>query len=283
MIKKFAAKAKKNKELKIITDEAILSAVLNLPKEYLLSHPEVYLEKNFSPMKRKEISKMQTQILAGEPLAYVLGEKWFFGQRFFVNKDVLIPRPETELLVEYALKSIKSNQPSTIYDIGAGSGAIAISLVYNSKQKVSAIDISAKVLKGAKKNARAILGKKWQLVKFIQSDLLQKIPRISANAIICANLPYLSKSELREKSISKEPVLALHGAYKKDPSSSATIFALLKQISDKRKGNLEIFLEINYNKAKKITAFSKQLFPDCSIEIIKDYSDYERLVIIKVK
>jgi release factor glutamine methyltransferase len=249
----------------------------------LLSHPEVALEKNFSPKQHKEINKMQAQILAGQPLAYVLGEKWFYGQRFLVNKDVLIPRPETEMLVEYALKTIKKNKPSTIYDIGTGSGAIAITLAHNSKQEVIAIDISVKALKIAKKNANAILGNKLQLVKLIKSDLLKKIPCIPANSIICANLPYLSKSELREKSISKEPRLALHGAYKKDPSSTAVIIELLRQTEKKSKGNLEIILEINYNQAKKITALSKRLFSNCSIEIIKDYASYDRLAIIKVK
>lgn len=276
------AKGHNSKELKTITDEAILSAILNLPREYLLSHPEFALEKNLSPKQRNDISKMQAQVLVGQPLAYVLGEKWFYGQKFFVNKDVLIPRPETELLVEYALKSIKKNKSSAIYDIGTGSGAIAVSLAHSSKHKVMAIDISAKALEVAEKNAKAILGKQWRLVKLVKSDLLQKIPLIPNNAIICANLPYLSKPELREISISKEPTLALHGAYKKDSSSSAAIFELLRQISKKSLDNLEIILEINFNQAKKITAFSKRLFQNCSVEIVKDYSGYDRLVIIKV-
>ena len=183
---------------------------------------------------------MQSQILAGEPLAYVLGEKWFYGQKFFVNSNVLIPRQETELLVEYALKTIKRNRPSAIYDIGTGSGAIAISVAYNSKQQVIAVDISVKALIIAAKNARAILSKNWRLLKPLQSDLLKKIARIPGNSIICANLPYLSKSELNERSINKEPVLALHGAYKGDSSSAATIFALLQQISKNAKATSKL-------------------------------------------
>jgi release factor glutamine methyltransferase len=289
--------ADKNKKFLQAADEAILSAVLNLPREYLISHPEAALEKNLSTKHRQKIERMRQQILAGQPLAYVLGEKWFYGHRFFVNKNVLIPRPETELLVEYALAAMRKNKPAQIYDIGTGSGAIAVSLAYATKRKnlaghkkrvaaspskIIAIDISAKALAVAKSNSKSILQKQSRQIKFIRSDLLQKISTIPANLLICANLPYLSKKELREPSIVKEPKLALHGAYKKDASSSAAITSLLQQIASKKTGRLEIILEINYNQAKKITAASKRLFPGCAIKVVKDYSGYDRIMIIAV-
>jgi release factor glutamine methyltransferase len=287
-------KKSSNKELLKAADEAILSAVLNLPREYLISHPEAALEKNLSAKHRRKISRMRQQILAGQPLAYVLGEKWFYDHRFFVNKNVLIPRPETELLVDCALAAIQKNRPANIYDIGTGSGAIAVSLAYAVKQKntdkrkgsagqkFTAVDISAKALEVAKFNAKSILQKEWRQIKFVRSDLLQKVSRIPTNSLICANLPYLSKKELKEPSISKEPVLALRGAYKKDASASAAITSLLRQLASKRKGRLEIILEINYNQAKKITAMSKRLFPMCAVKVVKDYSGYDRIIIITV-
>jgi release factor glutamine methyltransferase len=211
-----------------------------------------------------------------------------------VNKNVLIPRPETERLVDCALAAIQKNRPANIYDIGTGSGAIAVSLAYAVKQKntdkrkgsagqkFTAVDISAKALEVAKFNAKSILQKEWRQIKFIHSDLLQKISAIPNKSIICANLPYLSKKELKEPSISKEPVLALRGAYKKDASASAAITSLLRQLASKRKGRLEIILEINYNQAKKITAMSKRLFPMCAVKVVKDYSGYDRIIIITV-
>jgi methylase of polypeptide subunit release factors len=147
-------------------------------------------------------------------------------------------------------------------------------------QKFTAVDISAKALGIAKLNAKSILQKQWRRIKFIRSDLLQKVSSIPANSLICANLPYLSKKELKEPSISKEPILALHGAYKKDTSASAKITSLLRQLASKRKGRLEIILEINYNQAKKITAMSKRLFPMCAVKVVKDYSGYDRIIII---
>lgn len=262
--------------------EVILSAVFNMPREYLLAHPEA-VDAKMTPAFGRKIAAMQKRLLNGEPLAYVLGEKWFYGHRFAVNKDVLIPRPETELLVDAALAAAKENPKAAIFDIGTGSGAIAVSVAAASGRTVNAIDVSPKALAVAQKNAKAILGAKFKLVRFAHSNLLQKIPAIPAGAIIAANLPYLSKRELAEPSIKHEPRLALHGSYGNDMRSSAAIIALLKQIAAKRKGGVNIFLEINSNQAKTIAAQAEKLFPEAHISVIKDYGGFNRIITIKTK
>ncbi len=274
-------KAKKNPDviLQAIANEAILSAVLNLPREYLLSHPEIKIK----PVTARKIAAMQQRVLNGEPLAYVIGEKWFYGARFAVNKQVLIPRPETELLIECALELIKDHSPSMIFDIGTGSGAIAVTLARCSGKPVFAVDISANALNMAKKNSVAILEQKASLVRFAKSDLLEKISVIPDGALICANLPYLSASELRELSIAHEPRLALHGAYRTNTTSAAMICNLLEQIAAKRKGSVEIILEMNYNQAATITKKAQRLFPNAEIAVRKDYSKFDRLVIISAQ
>jgi release factor glutamine methyltransferase len=220
--------------------------------------------------------------LEGEPLAYILGEKWFYGARFMVSPDVLIPRAETELLVDCALASIKENPPAMIFDIGTGSGAIAVTIAGHSKLPVFAIDISKKALEMAQKNATAILEKKSSLVRFAESDLLEVVPSLPEHTLVCANLPYLSGRELREPSIAHEPRLALAGAYGKNASSAAVIYTLLDQVAAKRKGPVTIILEINYNQASPIKKKVRQLFPNAEISIHQDHSKFDRVVVIAV-
>jgi release factor glutamine methyltransferase len=264
--------------LKAIADEAILSAILNLPREYLIAHPDVKIK----PSDKKKIESYQQRLLDGEPLAYILGEKWFYGSRFMVSPDVLIPRAETELLIDCALAAIKKHQPAMIFDIGTGSGVIAVTIARLAKLPVFAIDISKKALEMAQKNATAILEKKDSLVRFAESDLLAVIPSLPEHTLICANLPYLSGRELREPTIAHEPRLALAGAYGKNASSAAVIYMLIDQIAAKRKGPVTIILEINSNQASPIKKKARQLFPNAEITVHQDHSKFDRIVVISV-
>jgi len=200
--------------------DLIIAHVLKKNREMILSHPEVELNKN----QAAKIKRFIRRRINHEPLAYILGHKEFFGLDFKVNESTLIPRPETELIVEKVLEkiaTIKHSNNLTILDIGTGSGNIIISLAKNLKNKninYVAIDISKKALGIAKENIKQHgLNKK---IKVIHSNLLnflfEKKNKIkNRNLIITANLPYLDDSWQNLctdiKGILYEPKTAWHG------------------------------------------------------------------------
>ena len=139
----------------------------------------------------------------GEPLAYILGYREFYGRRFFVTPDVLIPRPETETIIEIA----KELNPDKILDVGTGSGCIAITCALETNAKVSAVDISDDTLRIAQKNAAHHNAK----VEFHKSDLLGNY-QPKPGTLIIANLPYVDAAWdwLDHKTLDYEPKLALY-------------------------------------------------------------------------
>lgn len=209
-----------------LDSEILLCHILKKGREYLFTYPE----KKLTPVQISLYKKIIQKRLKYWPIAYLVGKKEFFGLNFFVQPKILIPRPETELLVEEALnqianiKSKDSDSPLFIIDIGTGSGAIIISLAKMCSVdstnciKFFASDISEDPIKTAKKNERILLKRK--LVDFMQGDLLEpwleKFSKIrknkNFNALILANLPYLTNDQIIcSPSIQKEPKLALYG------------------------------------------------------------------------
>lgn len=189
--------------------ELILAFVLKKSKEFLFAKPEHKLSQT-------QINHFKRLILGREnhkPIAYIIGHKEFFGLDFFVNQKVLIPRPETEVLVEKTFKFIDKlyairHMPLAILDLGTGSGCIAVAIAKNIKcpAKIFASDISKDALRIAKKNAMH----HRVIIKFIQSDLLKNITE--KPDIITANLPYITPALYRnlEPEITKfEPKRAL--------------------------------------------------------------------------
>lgn len=218
---------------------------------------------------------MIQQRLKNEPVAYLINNKEFYGLNFYVDKNVLIPRPETEVLVDEIFKHIRiANHESriTICDIGTGSGCIAITLKkYLPKAKVYASDISKKALAVAKKNARKLK------VKILnkQGDLLKPLKKIKIN-IIAANLPYLTPRQMKEESIQAEPKLALSGG-----KDGLDLYKeLLNQVKEYAQKPL-IFLEIDPRQAMKIRRLIKKKLPQAVIEIKKDLSGRNRIAIIR--
>lgn len=255
--------------------EILIAEILKKTKEYVLAHPETKL----SPVQKRKLKHMQSQLSKGVPLAYVLAYKWFYNNKIFINKNVLIPRPETESLVILAISWAKQNKPKTIIDIGTGSGAIIVSLKRNIKTKARflASDISKKALDVAKRNARGLkISFKQGNLSAPFSNLLKKD---SNNILITANLPYLEPKQLSEKSISKEPKLALLGGKK----GTEKISALIKELSKFKLRNSLILLEINYNQAKTLSAIIHKLMPEAKISVHKDLALWERVLEIKIK
>jgi release factor glutamine methyltransferase len=192
-----------------VETEIFLSHLLDKDRSFLCAFPETVLTKS-------QVSKLQDFISRrkkGEPLAYILGYQDFYGLRFKVNKNVLIPRPETEALVDTIIKyaGIQTRSDLVLTDVGTGNGCIAISLVKHlPKAKIYAIDIDRKALEIAKENVKNY--KVSTRIKVLQGDLLE--PLTEKVDIIVANLPYIPSFRIQTLQIEVknwEPKIALDG------------------------------------------------------------------------
>ena len=190
----------------------LLAHILEKPRSWVLAHPEVVLTED----QQKKLDNAFTRLEKGEPFPYVLGHWEFFGMDFDITPDVLIPRPETELLVEKAIAWLQASPARrTVADIGTGSGAIAVSIAVNVPDaNILATDISQDALQVAQRNAR-----KFNVdhrLEFVQCDLLPEMPEMFTTEqhldLICANLPYIPTQTLHDLPIyGREPTLALDG------------------------------------------------------------------------
>jgi release factor glutamine methyltransferase len=265
--------------------EILLSHILKKPREYLFAHPEYELNK-------KQVTSYKLQVtrrLQGVPIAYLTGEKEFYGLKFFVNKNVLIPRPETEMMIDETLKLITCNlKPVSIIDIGTGSGCIAITLAKlltkgteNTSYKFIATDISGKAISIAKKNAKFHDVNK--IIKFLYGDSLSPVPssrfQVTSYKIITANLPYLTPAQIKKSpSIRFEPKLALAAG----PDGLRYYRRLFRQIYRTKMKSTTILCEIDPSQKASIKRLAKKLLPSSSIELKKDLRDHNRLAIIKI-
>lgn len=260
---------------KIIHKDAdlLLAHILGKPREYVLAHPDVQL----SLLQRFRFHRLLRKRQAGVPLAYLTGHKEFFGLNFLVNTDVLVPRPETETLVEAVLEKLSKESNATLIDIGTGSGCIPISIMKAKKNeglKIIATDISQRALRVAKKNAECHGVK----IIFLQNDLL--LPSIQEkNIFITANLPYLTESQfINEPSIQHEPKSALVAK----GNGLALYKKLLKQIQAHHFSELTCFFEIDPIQTEEIKKEVYRHFPQASMTIKKDLAGLDRVVIFTV-
>ncbi len=186
-----------------------------LNKAYILAHQDEEL----SNKQILELNKMLARRCKREPIAYIIGKKEFYGREFIVNKDVLIPRPESESFLDLLKKHNITHQ--NIIDVGCGSGILGISTKLElPTNQVTLSDLSSKALKVAKQNAKNLNAK----CNFIQSDLLP----INCNpSIVVANLPYVPKNLDLQPELSHEPSMALFADY----SGMSLYGKLWKQIS----------------------------------------------------
>jgi release factor glutamine methyltransferase len=266
------------KKLNLLSDtadieiNAVLCSVLRKETAWCLANSDFVLETNTI----QELNQKIDLLLQGMPLAYVLESIEFYGLKFYINHNVLIPRPETELLVEHAINWI-NNQSSirSFVDVGTGSGVIAISIMnYFSELTGIGIDISRNALNVAIKNRNF---HRINKLDFIQSDCLDGVN--SKFDMILANLPYVSEHLLPDLEVSKfEPKQALNGGeegleiYKK----------LIKQIPSHINTPGLVLLEIQFDQSSRIIEEINKSLPHASITIIKDYSEHDRIIKIEV-
>lgn len=233
---------------------------------------EAKLVRSFDEKTYREIMKATEQRAAGKPLSAIFGFVDFYGMRFTVNKKVLAPRMETEILVEEVIKASEKIKKCEILDIGTGSGAISISIAKNSPAKVTAVDISKQALEVAMQNAKDNGVK----VDFIESDLFQGLKKSKKFDIIVSNPPYIPTEEIEtlDEEVKKyDPKLALDGGkdgldfYRK----------IIMDAGQHLKKDGLIFFEIGkgqFSSVKKI--LEKNGFVD--IQGLKDYNKIYRVV-----
>ncbi|MBR3655428.1 MAG: peptide chain release factor N(5)-glutamine methyltransferase [Elusimicrobia bacterium] len=235
---------------------------------------------NLAALRQETITQEQNQQyqdylnkrITGEPVDYILGNSEFMGLTFKVNKNVLIPRPETELIVEQANKFIKENNFKQVLDLCTGSGAIAVSVAhYNDDVSVVASDISQKALEIAKENA--VTNNVSKKIEFIESNMFSNIINKKFDIII-SNPPYVTKKEYEglERELFFEPKNAF--------LAGEDGLEFYKIIADNSAGYLNhkgvLLLELNANISLQIAdLFSDFLF----VKIIKDYSGLDRILI----
>ena len=265
-------------ELADITEDPGLEArlivqhVTGLSRPVLLSHPE----REISDAEVFRIREMCSRRREGFPLPYLLGEWEFYGRPFFVDPSVLIPRPETELLVEKASAFLKSHpEINFAYDIGTGSGCIAISLLCEfSGLKIAAVDRHRNALLTACKNAERH-GVRDRFIP-VQADLFSSFA--SAPSLICANLPYIPSDTCKTIEPARfEPLSALDGG-----RDGFDLYRLLfQQIQHKIVEKSLILCEIEYRQRELALRAAAEYFPDCKIEVLDDLAGQPRLLEIK--
>ena len=243
---------------------------------YVLDKNSTYITTNFDQdldiESVKQIDDIYQKLDQGQPLQYAIGRWDFFGRDFLVDPSVLIPRPETEILVDLILKEDLENK--RILDIGTGSGAIAISLALESSAQVTASDISIEALQTAKTNAKRLGAQ----VKFIESDLFENID--DKFDIIVSNPPYISEEEYKtlDKDLFYEPKTALVGG----EIGSEIYEKIVKQLRNYLNEGGQIYFEIGYDQKEPV---SKRLedFGFSQVECIKDYNGFDRIIRAKLE
>lgn len=251
--------------------QSLLAHLLGKPRAWLLAHSEATL----SEADRAALESALERLQDGEPLPYVLGHWEFYGLDFSVTPNVLIPRPETELLVEQALDALKRLPgPRLVADVGTGSGCIAISLAHGvSSVRVVASDLSMAALRVARLNiARYGLQRRvWP----VQADLLPALgERVD---MLCANLPYVPREELGHLAVAaREPRLALDGGM----NGLEVISRLLRQLAALPVPPSFILLEIGEH-ADQALHIAREVFPSAKTSLVPDLAGLPRVLHIE--
>lgn len=251
--------------------EILLMNVTNFNKTQLYLNSEYILSDN----QFENFKKLFNRRLENEPIAYIIGKCEFMGMDFILNKDTLIPRPDTEILVEKSIEIINKYSFKNVLDIGTGSGAIAISLAKYCNIYVDAIDINENALKIAKKNAKKNNVKN---INFIKSDIFSNIN--DKYDVIVSNPPYIETNTIKNLDISVknyEPILALDGG------ANGLVFyeKIVDSVSKYLNKDGYLIFEIGYNQAKKVENIMKERF--CNITILKDLSKLDRVIFGNIK
>ncbi|BCX05635.1 MAG: release factor glutamine methyltransferase [Candidatus Roseilinea sp.] len=271
------------------TARLLLAHVLDKPKEWLIAHDDVHLD----AAAQQRFRSLLQRVAAHEPLAYVLGHREFYGLDLIVDRRVLIPRPETEMLVELALDELKienaklksDDMPTfSILDVGTGSGAIPIAIAKHAPDgRILATDISADALAVARLNAErhGVADR----ITFLRADLLEGL--VVLPPVITANLPYVMREEIEglpPEIQAHEPRVALDGG----EDGLALVRRLVEQIAsrvvaapDQAPLPRAAFLEIGASQGPAALAAAQAILPRAQAEIKKDLAGLDRVLAIR--
>ena len=261
-----------NIENSTLKAKILLANILNVKKEYLLIHSEEEIKQE-DKIKYENCIK---ELIKGKPLQYITNKQEFMGLDFYVDENVLIPQPDTEILVEKAIEIAETTQKNKILDMCTGSGCIAISLAKKiNNAQIIAVDISNNALNVANKNA--INNNVENKIKFINSDMFNNIEE--KFDIIVSNPPYIETETINklEIEVQNEPHLALDGGI--DGLKFYKIIA--NNAFEYLNENGYLLLEIGYNQQNSVTQLLQDIGKYKNIETVKDLGGNYRVVIAR--
>ena len=248
--------------------QLLLARALDKERVFVLAHGEEALDSG-------QIGRLETLLkrrAAGEPMAYITGRKWFYDLEFLVTPAVLIPRPETELLLEEALRLMAGATEATVADIGTGSGALAVTFARHLPGcKVYAGDASLEALNVARANAEL----HGTCLSFLHGDLAEPLRARGIRVdLLMANLPYIPTAELKTLAVSRfEPKQALDGG----ADGLSFIRRLLPQIPQVCRDGAWVLLEIGADQGAAVRQLARRMLGlDCAI--LPDYAGHDRIV-----
>lgn len=252
----------------------LLQYVLNMKREQII----IYDNKEITQQEEKAYMQSLEKLIKGIPLQHITNSQEFMKMNFFVNSDVLIPRPDTEILVEEVIKLGKEKKNLSILDLCTGSGAIAVSLAkYLPNAKIYASDISKKALEVAQINAKN--NEMEDKIEFINSDLFEKIE--GKFDIIVSNPPYIRTEVIKtlDKEVQKEPMLALDGG--KDGLHFYR--RIVEEAYSHLKFDSYLCFEIGFDQKEEVTEVIKNAKVYTETYCKKDLYGNDRIIITKIK
>ena len=252
--------------------EIMLSESMGIEKHVLYANSEFVLSEDI----KRNLIKMLQRRIKREPLAYILEHREFYSADFWVTPDVMIPRPETEALVDYVIDYVKmQGERKTIVDVGTGCGSIAINLgLHLPRMNILATDISVRAIEVAKANAQTHNVK--DIISFFKGDLMDPIN--TSVDIVVANLPYIPSYKLDaiQEEVKWEPQFALDGG----PSGLCTMQRLLSQVKTRISCDGLIIMEMDPEQIIPMSKFARTCFPEKETFVQKDLRDMDRVLII---
>lgn len=253
--------------------EVLLAHVLGTGRAALLARTSDPL----APEQARAFEELATRRTRGEPVAYITSQKEFYGLDLLITRDVLVPRPETESVVEACLEVLPKEEVSQLADIGTGSGAILVAVLANRPQTTAfGAEISPEALEVARQNClrHGVADRATLLL----GDLLEPLP--NPVNVIAANLPYVSPGEASPDVATWEPNVAVFGG---GDDGTATIRRFLDAAPDYLLPGGTVVMETAYSQGKAVSELARAAFPGASVEVRKDLAGYDRIVVVKTR
>jgi release factor glutamine methyltransferase len=252
----------------------LLAHAGSVTRAEMLAHPDRELPEEVAT----RFEALVARRARGVPLAYVTGDAGFYGRMFAVDERVLVPRPETELIVEWAVRHLRAigREDGAACDIGTGSGAIAVTLAAElPRLGVCASDASAAALSVARRNAAR--NSVAQRVTFLRGDLAEPLLPFAPYDCVCANLPYVPSAECAPAPdpVGFEPLLARDGG----PDGLALYRRLMAVLPRLVAARGIVLLEAAPSNARRLEEMVREALPGAGAETIQDYAGLDRLVV----